>query len=103
MKYFLFTISTLCLAYVMYDMSMWIILCSQTSSFEEAKSMDLNRHPQFLKDPLKNTLLNIFLGILAGSGFLRILNTGVKVPSGLLKFLVVLSFFLASWQLFSLM
>lgn len=84
-------------------MSSWILLASKASSFEEAKSLYLSNHPNFMRNATKITVLNIILGTLAGIGFLTSRNKSNKLATNALQTLACFSFFLVSWQLFSLL
>lgn len=102
MKYFIQALSLLFLAIVVVSMVSWILVTLETKSFEEAKSLYTSKYPVF-SNALKATLLNIALGILAGIGFLYTRNGNGKVEFKALNILAGFSFFLAAWQLFSLM
>lgn len=103
MKYLIQALSLLFLAIVVVSMASWILVTLETNSFEEAKSLYISKYPEFLGSALKATLLNIALVILAGIGFLYTRNVRSKVEFKALNILAGFSFFLAAWQLFSLM
>jgi hypothetical protein len=103
MKYLILVLSVLFLVVVIVDMTSWILLASKAGSFEEAKSLYLSNHPDFMRNATKITVLNIVLGSLAGIGFLTTRNKINKVATNTMQILACLSFFLVSWQLFSLL
>lgn len=102
MKYFTLVLSSLFLVVVIVNMADWILITTQTNSFEEAVNLHISNYPEYLRNPARSTLLNIVLGVLAGIGFINFRNKTNKAANALNIF-AGLSFFLASWQLFSLM
>lgn len=106
MKNIILVSSIVLLAIVVFNMAVWIIVASNTSSFRNASNLYnsyINEYPKVLRSPTRITLLNILLGILGGIGFLFIRNPYGKASSIILNFLAVFAFVLALWQLFSLM
>jgi cbb3-type cytochrome oxidase subunit 3 len=103
MKHFIRALSLLFLTIVLVSMASWILLSSNTSSFEEAKSLYVSQYPEFFRSAIKATLLNIVLAALAGIGFFYTRNSSSKVEFKVSNVLAGVSFFLASWQLFSLL
>ena len=103
MKYLILVFSVIFLVLVVVDMSSWLLLASKASSFEEAKSLHLSNHPDFMRNATKITVLNIVLGALAGIGFLNARKKSNKAVANALQILACFSFFLVSWQLFSLL
>src|SRR5687768_1225113 len=100
----LFFIGLACLLLAIADLVLWIVIATPEKSFEEAVNEYISLFPNFIRNPITLTLLNILLLLMAiGCFIFSIQKNSRSFFKRLCYVLIILSGVLAYWNLFSLM
>ena len=87
------------------DLVVWIVVSApEEKSFDAAVNDYIGLYPKYLADPIKLTLLNIILSLMAIGCFLISIRYSYNLYFKRVCYgLIIFSGFLAFWNLFSLM
>ncbi|RWW99963.1 hypothetical protein [Flavobacterium cerinum] len=98
---FLFFIAILALLFVITDISLWFMVSSNTTTFDDAKHQYLNNYPSSLQNAQLLTAISIILLVFSGTVFLSASKTkSLKIIATIMGIVAVL---LLMWKIFSLM
>lgn len=98
---FLFFIAILALLFVIADIFLWLMVSSDTTTFDDAKHQYLNYYPSTLQNTQLLTSISIILLVFSGTVFLSATKTkSLKIAAIIMGIIAVL---LLMWKIFSLM